>query len=222
MPSPSTTPVNASSESIRRCVALELPAEVWFLILHRLGYAELRKAARICKAIQKYTQDKSFDAALFRLGVPQPQLARGKAVAWHPMLDAANCTATSMDGACILGDETEYKPLDYPATMKEFATAPASAMVTLDGMSFAKPITVSRAKGVTIKDVLNALVRFWAKKPGRTVAREVHRSLGEYSPGIDKITNRDCLGDHSFWEGIEYAVAEGRNFTKITPRGFGS
>ncbi|GAA6060209.1 hypothetical protein JCM10212_002288 [Sporobolomyces blumeae] len=197
----------APESSPRACPALQLPPEIWFMILNLLDYARLRKAARICKTIQSYTQDKSFDARLFRLGLPKPQLPEGEEITWHPMLTRAECAATSLDEAVIFANSGELKPLDYPATLKEYATAPASSLIVIDlsqEIRTAQPPTVSRAKGVTVLDVLKVLTRFWAKTGPRDMAYDAHLALGEYSPGLDKITLKDCKGarsDHVFWEG---------------------
>ncbi|GAA5900479.1 hypothetical protein JCM5296_001558 [Sporobolomyces johnsonii] len=204
--------------------ALRLPDELWLDILTQRGltYGHLRKAGRICKRLQRLLQSEELDALLFRQGPPSPPLVQGSKLKVHPMLELTECVFTDFSKAlmfCPGPDGPDDKHcIDYPRTLNEFATAPASSIINIQ-FPVGRAFSISGKNGVKLKQVLVHIGKFWSKKPPSYVAQQVAPLQGVLP---DEVNWRMCLGDHCFFEGWDSVVANGRNTTTMSAIHFGS
>ncbi|GAA5969050.1 hypothetical protein JCM3765_005279, partial [Sporobolomyces pararoseus] len=130
------------------------------------------------------------------------------------------------------------------AAFNEYATSPPCREIVWE--MGGKP-RISNPRGVTVRDAVVAAVEMWSSEPGEEVREQLAMSLGigPYSeetededeayrivkeeliesmgmaPG-QKLTWRHTLGDHCFWEGMEFARARNSDVVVLVPRWFGS
>ncbi|GAA5881027.1 hypothetical protein JCM16303_004641 [Sporobolomyces ruberrimus] len=188
-----------AKEAVSVPLALRLPPELWISILRRLDYSQLKKASRICKKIQKYVLGKEFDAVLFRQRLPEPELRVGEALKLHPLFESASIVTECWAGMSIhvSQDKKDHHPSEYPLTLDEFATSPASSQITLY-LPFGSSDPVSREDGVKVVDVLKLVSEYWEEN------------------------DYDDLGDHCFFEGWSHVRSEGQGHTVSVACSFGS
>ncbi|GAA6060204.1 hypothetical protein JCM10212_002283 [Sporobolomyces blumeae] len=198
-------------------LALRLPAEIWFMILNQLDYAQLRKAARICKTfqqadasfVQRTSQASQLDAVLFRLPPPQPPLRRDSKISLHPMLSNMPFLFEKLDEADARFDEC-MSPVDYPATLDEYVTSPASTKLIVQQMAD-KPYTVKDPRGVTVKQLLVANAEFVSQICWGTTIYYIDSGRSRPNPWNDIYI---CGG----WIGWDSLSATGGNKSKLTAK----
>ncbi|KAL8286143.1 hypothetical protein RQP46_004631 [Phenoliferia psychrophenolica] len=149
-----------------------LPTETWIQILteHGLSYPDLKRIARVSKGMHIFIQSTALNALLFRGGVPQATLPAGTKATLHPALkhgdDFINTSSRSF---------TIYHPaLSNPrawticdlACSEEYATSPPVTELRLFGIGRSSTyITIKRAEGVRVLDMLNRIARRWCQRP---------------------------------------------------------
>ncbi|GAA6060207.1 hypothetical protein JCM10212_002286 [Sporobolomyces blumeae] len=191
-------------------LALHLPAEIWFMILNQLDYAQLRKAARICKLVQRYTRDSTFDAVLFRGRPPIPPLAPNATVTLHPVLHDLDCVFTDLENARFLriGSHPLPRALDYPATLREQATSPASTTVIMHHL-VGKPISTKAKNGVTVLGVLKAIAKFCSRMDPSAPCTDGCPNCGRGCLEWQDVMDAEC------WSGWHKIQSEGENRTTL-------
>lgn len=80
--------------------------------------------------------------------------------------------------------------------------------------------TVRDASGVKCDQVLRAIAAYWDKAVSARVAAQVRRAEGW--PKGTKVTRRDTLGDHRFFEGWRPPVVRKDGRVYLAAHGFGS
>ncbi|GAA5916556.1 hypothetical protein JCM8208_007700 [Rhodotorula glutinis] len=157
------------------------PDEVWCLVLDELDYEGLHKAARLCKKLQRFIEDESFDERLFRTRVKAPKkLIPNSTLEIHPLLQATYCVFWKKEAvtwaSMVSDDGEEHTAFEYPAA-DEYATMPPATIMHVDvGVGKTFPVTDRNGIKVGCK--------------------------------VDEVTMSMCLGDRNGWTGWEDAVVE--------------
>ncbi|GAA6060205.1 hypothetical protein JCM10212_002284 [Sporobolomyces blumeae] len=197
-----TSPPAAAASLLSPPYALRLPTELWFIILGQLGYESLRKAARICKTVQRYTQDPTFDLVLFRRSTLSAKHTEADKLTLHPFLREVECTFTRLADARFTDDDLfPTSPLDCPATMSEYATSPASTVITIDHL-VGNPFSVKALGGVTVRDVLEGIAKFLSRVDPNSRCTRGCRACG--TPGLtwQEALEAECWGGWGLVQGV--------------------
>ncbi|BGP18198.1 asparagine-linked glycosylation protein [Rhodosporidiobolus nylandii] len=208
--------------------ALRLPDDVWFAVLERkeLDYTDLKRFSRVCKRFQAYEQSATFDSRLFRSPPSDKPLKVGDHVDFHPAFQHINLVCTSTEDAFwMYGDEKKEKdedgvPHGWLFLKKEFATSPAAKFVYI-GMG--GEVLAHNDSGVTVFDVVKATAEMWSSELDEDVVGDFVGHYGEdVFDGEEKMTWRDTLLDHCFYEGMDSAAVMGGGWVRLEVCSFGS
>lgn len=160
------------------------------------------------------SQDSKFDQVLFRALPPSPPLQAGECLAIHPALENTECIVHEFDRHCIYSEKgNEFFLKDLPHLLGETVTSPASAVLEISLPAAGAPRSLSRQTGVTLRDVMKELARFWNSKP-MPLSWGYH---GYDDDGDDPATQFEALYEHNGCGigGWDKCVAEGENYTKL-------
>ncbi|GAA5893820.1 hypothetical protein JCM6882_003103 [Rhodosporidiobolus microsporus] len=211
--SPATPPADASP-------VLALSTDLWLLIFEDEGlqYDDYKRLKRVCKSFYELEKSHSLDDRLFRSPPPIQPVEKGDTIRFHPAFDELDLVCSTVEDAFAdryYGKEETPDVFALPV-MKEFATSPACrrVYVPMGGEALAE-----NPSGVTVEDVLHACAEMWRSQPDGETCAWIAR-LERIDPS--KVTCRDMLVDHCFYEGMLPASVLREDFVSLNVRPFGS
>jgi len=138
------------------------------------------------------------------------------------MIDQTEGIFAKLDDSRILGDSRLFYPRDYPTILDEFATRPASTHIDIqiDEELISQPRTLVKSTGITVRDFLEHLAKFWSTP---APARAARYGMEEYGiKNAKDVKYMHILGAHNAWTDWLGGTAQGGNRTKVRAGGFDS
>lgn len=175
--------------------------------------------------IASFSQGKILGGIIFRLGPVPPKpfnlfdFPRGDPIPIHPILQIL-CTAifTKLSQVIFLAEDPEENYLtDYPTILDEFATSPASTEIRVE-FKRVHPFILKDPKGITVRQLLVGIGRFWSSKPPSDVVRRIKRSDYYNEDEDGPVTWLHVLKGEESWDCWEGAIAQPAGFTTLKAR----
>ena len=138
------------------------------------------------------------------------------------MIDKTDGIFAKLENSRILGDSRLFYPKDYPTVLDEFATRPASTQIDIqiDEELLSQPRTLVKSTGITVRDFLEHLAKFWSTP---APARAARYGMEEYGiKNAKDVKYMHILGAHNAWTDWLGGIAQGGNRTKVRAGGFDS
>ncbi|GAA5991573.1 hypothetical protein JCM11641_004010 [Rhodosporidiobolus odoratus] len=194
-------------EPITGCRLLEMPAELLLDILSYLSYLDLQRVRQVCKSLKNVIADSAFDAALFCLVVLLP-ISLGTDIVIHPFLrliDGLVFRPSQIDfllpsPSSSSSSKQPQNALAYPIPLAESATSQPSSSLLLD-LQYGHVHLTSPAldRGVTVKQVLEALSDFWTQKTDP--AGSIMSNISKQSWSMWGVMRSCRIGSRARWMG---------------------
>jgi len=194
----------------------------------------------VCKGFRAYCDHPTLDKFMYRNIAPLAAGVKFKPneVRLHPCIDGMSyeCSTDINDAYMmsykevdsVYSDHGTY-PLVKTSAINEYATMPAMKAIKIKIQS-KKPIEIKNDNGVTIHDVLKALVAFFSVVQPGVMLYDVCPWLNGSDPYFLKMnkienrkaTRRDMMGDHTGWAGFDRRSFDKSGVLMLVVEGFDS
>jgi hypothetical protein len=196
------------------------PAEVVLNIFSHLEYFDVKRCLMVCTGFQAYCDHASLDKVMFRYIAPLTARTKfkPKEVKRHYCLDRMSYEcSTDINDAYLFGkgsgetesvysDDGMYRLIKTSA-INEYATMPAMRAIKIKIQESQKGIEIKNETGVTVHDVLRALVAYFSVVVPDVMLYDVYPYLATPGPHYHIMENReairsDLLGGRTGWTGF--------------------